>query len=277
MENIFGSKFKLYFKQKQIEEEYTKDVNEKLNNYVKLLTISLGMLSLIPCFEVAFMFYLTSYKDFMGVTILTFTINLIYLVLTCLVCNTKNIKILRVINYINYSLVAFILLNILYPLVHYMKISKIILYGIISLEVFARMVWILLGLHGFMEGLLICIFTSVAAWSTYATIGEGLAVENNILLLITRTICMMFVVIFAYFLEKTQRKVYYFDYLNKKKNEWNENVLNKMNAGFFSYKNKNINYINHYLQNEIKNWKFLNLKPICSNSKTTEHEEGKFI
>jgi hypothetical protein len=275
MESIFGSKLKLSFKRREIEDAYTEEVNLQLSKYVKTFTICLAIFSLIPSFEVAFMFNLSAKRDFLAVTIFTFIINIVYLAMTCLVCRMRSIKFLKVINYINYFSLTFILLNSLYPLVHYVGISKVFIYGIISLEVFARMVWILLGLHGFVEGLIICVISSATAWSFYGTIAKDLSFADNVLLLITRMICMSFVVIFAYFLEKTQRKVYYYDYLNKKKTEWKENVLNKMNAGFFTLKNDEVNYINLYMKNEIKNWK--QFKAISSNSKTFEQEESKYI
>ena len=256
MENIFKSNIKLNFVKKEIENDYRDQLNQKILLVIRRITIFLGLLSLFPSIEIFYLLRLTEERDFQAVMSISFFINFIYFILIFLTFMTKHYRTLKIINYINYYALGFIILNFLYPLLNYVKLNRVFVYGIFSLEVIIRIVWIITGIHGFIESVTICVVSSLAVWSVYSTIGKANFYEDNILLLLTRSICMLLVVVFAYFLEKNHKKAFYSDFLNKKKTEWLDNVLNKMNSGFFSVKEDKINYTNSIFKKKYRTCSF---------------------
>jgi hypothetical protein len=252
MENIFSSAFKLTYLRKDIEEEYIRKKEDAILKNFKFVSVPLLILSLSGSIEISFFFSLWDKVEFRVVMFSSYIVSILCFAFCLYGILLKNKRVLKIINFLNYYILLYIFVNIRIPLVIFMKTDWKVYFFLITLEIFVRMLWIMLQLNNFFEFFIVNCMIVISVWSVYGIHPE----VNNIhqYLSLANSISLSILLVFAYFLEKSHKKAFYYNYLNEQKAEWLQNVLDNMKTGYMSIQGENISYINNYLEQIFNNW-----------------------
>jgi hypothetical protein len=250
MEDIFSSAFNLNFHSLNLEEEYNKTIEKKVKVYIRMITLIIFLASLGPTIEISFFFEYYFKNNFKVVMFTSYFISLITINFLFLVLLNNKI-VIKIVNYVNYFILLFIFTNLRYPLINFLKVDTIIFYVFTTTEIVLRLILALLGIYNFLEFSILNVLTICSTWLIYAPVAPNNTFTTNMLLLMAYSIAIIVVIIFSYFLEKYNKRAFYFYYLNKQKTEWLENVLENMKTGFVSIKGNKFSYINESSENMI--------------------------
>lgn len=250
-DKIFKSCFNLQFTKKETEAEYENHKCGLIKKYI--LLYSFLMLLFAFGTSITASIYLEKFYlrvDFRITTYTSYFISIIYIVFLIISAFVKNPQVLKYMNYVNYYLITFIFVNFRYGLVNWIKVDIIIFYAINTFEIVVRVSWLLIGLLGFLESVLLNTLIILSNWIYYVPIQRD---EFTFYFLIAHTIVYVIVISFSYSCEYQQRKSFYFILVANKKNKWFSNIFENMNTGFISVKDGKIKYINKFmLENLIK-------------------------
>lgn len=141
---IFTSKITMNYHDSKIQEEYHKQMTDKIIKYRFLFPILLFITSLSNL--AVHLFNLNKYKapDFYNNFICICIISCLLIVIIILSISKKNIKLLRVINYTNYFLLAWIFSTFRYGSIYVMDNDTTLYYVFIFCEYLFRCMWHLL-------------------------------------------------------------------------------------------------------------------------------------
>lgn len=256
MAEIFDSCFKLSFSQKDIESDYSRNKEKSVSSSLKIVSILIFILSCAASTSISFFYADYADLSFKVLMVISYFITFCYLIfLSLLFCMRKNIRFYKFLNNFNYSVLVFVSINFRYPLIHYLKVNNILFYALMTVETMFRLGFIVVNLITFLENFILNCITLFFIWVVYPPIGDPTTELTNMLLLLACSMDVLLVILFGYFLERQRKMAFYYSFTANRKAQWLLNILDNLNNGFISIKNKKIAYINSYMLNKIENYK----------------------
>jgi hypothetical protein len=143
-------------------------------------------------------------------------------------------------------------INYRYAVTHFSSADATVFNLLVTVEMILRLTWIIFGLLGFCEMMILNFVTAALLWSIYFPIGyDNGDFMSYVFLRLVHTILLGFVTIFSYFYEKKDKTSFHYLYLFESKYKWFSNIFDNMNTGFLSLKGNKISYINQSLNQTI--------------------------
>jgi hypothetical protein len=181
-------------------------------------------------------------------TIFCFITGSLSIIITLLCIVIKGNKFQEWLTYISYILILFVFSNLRYYLVWIIQIDILIYALTFVIELIVRLMWFEFGLIDFVPGvylqiigmvLNLCIFAPIIPVHYYFRF----SIYNCILVLTS---------IMSYFLIREQKRSFFYNFSLKLQNQWYESIIDNMNSGFISIKDKEIKYFNKVLLSFFK-------------------------
>jgi hypothetical protein len=248
---IFKSNITLCFRDKYYNTKYTeqklsfrKKYNIILSSFLTILSTAITILMIIIYPQLKQHFN-TTYS-----AIYSFITGALSVIITLLCVFIKGNKFQEWLTYLNYILIIFVFSNARY---YFVWISQtqidLLLYTLIFvIEMTFRLIWFVLGLIDFVPGVYLQVISIVFNLCIMSPISPfpfmfRMAIYNCILILTT---------IMTYFYIKEKKSSFYYNLSLKLKNEWYESIIDNMNSGFISIKDKEIQCYNKTLLGFIR-------------------------
>jgi hypothetical protein len=241
---MFNSRISLCFKDKFYESKYDQEMSISRKKYNLILSlimtcisISISILMLLEysSLQVQFNTYYSALFCFVT-TLLT-----IFLTLLCLFLNGKKSQ--EWLSHLNYMLILFVFADARYYFVWVLKIDLLVYALIFVFEVIFRLMWSVLGLVDFVPGVYLQVTSIVLNFLLFFPL---LPVHFYFRFSIY-TCILILNSIMSYFYIIEQKRCFYYNLSLKLKNEWYESIIDNMNSGFISIKDKEIQYYNKTL------------------------------
>jgi signal transduction histidine kinase len=241
--HIFNSLVTLRYKDKHYEAKYKEkhSLRRKYNIFLSLfltcLIISVSILMIVDYSDLDGS-YNTRYS-----TMFCFITGALSIIITLLCIIVKGNKFQEWLTYVSYILILFVFANLRYYLVWVIKIDLLIYTLIFVIEMIFRLMWFELGLIDFVPGVYLQLTSMVINFCIFAPILPRnyffrFSVYNCILILTS---------IMSYFLIREQKRSFYYNLSLKLQNQWYESIIDNMNSGFISIKDREIQYFNKIL------------------------------
>jgi signal transduction histidine kinase len=248
--DIFSSKITLKLKDEYFESLYNKKKFKHIQKYNIIFSTILLVLSL-PMTILLIIQYQQIHEAFEldYIMIIQFISNG-FIFLTCVlsIVITRNNNIQHCLSYMNYYLILFVIATYNYYLFFRLNIDELIYTLTLIIEICLRMSWFFLGVIDFVPG----IYLQVISMVTTCTIFFVIIPVNLLYRLSVYSLIHVLISGVTYFYLK-ELKISYYYYLSMwKKYEWFKNVIDSMNSGFISIKDREINYCNNALRNLFK-------------------------
>lgn len=257
-EKIFSNNFTLRFQKSIIEKEYI-EMKEKLHKYyVKYMTMLVFIINigLIILFSIILKenFHLLNFKILaLSTYVFSFIVLSAFIISLAL---SNNSKILNLINNIDYFILFFLMTNLYFVVGEFLGGIPMITYLLMGTEMIIRLVWVLLGLQGFLESFVLIIIAIIFEWVLYGNIPTKIPMKDLHLFNGTHSIIMLYVLIFSYFMIKQQKVSFFFFKNANAKAEWFSSVLENINTGYLIIKNGKVFYVNSYLYSKLETLNF---------------------
>jgi signal transduction histidine kinase/CheY-like chemotaxis protein len=255
---MFNSRITLTYKDKFIEGKYKEARYESLRQYNITLSIILTVLSIIITGLMIKEFPLLkqTLPNF-AASIYCFTSAALTIIITILSIYTKNNRCQEWLAYLNYLMVLFVFTNYKFYSNFVLKADILIYVLIFFTEIMFRLAWFIFGCIDFLPGAYLQLITIVLNFSLY-----GIIVPLHLFFRFSIHNCILiFTSILSYLYIKEHKRCFYYNFSLKLKNGWYKSIIDNMNSGFISIKDKCIKYYNKPLLNFLKN-------AYCSTSKT---------
>jgi hypothetical protein len=255
-EENFENILKLKYSKSELLAIFNKEKEKSIRNYIKPMTISIFIASLVSTIQISFLFSHYSHNNFKLIMIFSYAMTLIYMGLTASIfLRFQSKKLLLITNYINYFCLLFVFIDFGYPLIHFVQVNHILFYCLVSIEIVVRLIPLGLMMYNFKEFLILNVMTIFAMWALYGPVGDPKTLTENMLFLTAYTGQIIVVITYSYFLIKNQgNTLNCMDILNKKLN-WFKNVLENSNAGYISIADGHVSYMNNFLIEKFSEWK----------------------
>lgn len=256
-EKIFKSEFKLNFILTNIENEYSKHKEQLIQKCVKIFTWIIFIMSLGPTILISCNFKFYGYINFKIIMYTSyFTSFVLFINLLIVRYKIDKTNLMRLIIYVNYYLFTFVWVNFLYQIGHFLKGPPILFFALFSAEMIFRLIWVLIGIFGFTDSLIIICSAIITEWAIYGPMPGFIPLIETMLYILSHSVGMILMLIFSYFLVKQQKRAFYFYHRANMKAKWFSSILESMNTGYMSLSKVGINYVNTYLSSILENLKF---------------------
>lgn len=257
-EKIFKNCIFLQFYKKEIEEKFVNDKNMNVMKYNIYMILFIFLFSIAASTSISFFYLQYDTDSFKAIMFTSYLITFIYIFIIIFgIIYRKSLNVQKILNYVNYISLLFVYVNLRYPLVIYIQISSNVFYILICIDIIFRLIWKILGLVSFLENLILCLITVAFYWPLYASIAEASTISVTLTSMGAYTTAITIAVIFSYFIDKQQKKAFYYFYTANQKAERFSNILDNINSGFISIKGNKISYINEFLIKIIESNKVL--------------------
>jgi hypothetical protein len=267
-QKIFTNLYNLKYSKQEIEVEFNLVKDKLLKKYIKTITILTFLISFGPSIVISNLFSFSELKSFKMIMCFSYFMNFSCLIMTFTTFLSKNIKFMKIIIYLNYYFILFFILNIRYPLVHFVKSDIMYIFFLVCADVFIRTLWIIYEIFTFLELFTLNLLSAISMWAIYTPVGEAKMLQIDFLISGVNSICLIIVILFGFISERNQKKAFYFKYKTERKAQWLDNVLDNMKTGFLSIKGEKITYVNNYLEKLFDAW-------ICKTNKIDHIYSGK--
>jgi nitrogen-specific signal transduction histidine kinase/CheY-like chemotaxis protein len=242
--DVFNSDLTLIFCDKLYETKY----GERKFHYLRKYNIIHSMV--LTTLSVGFsIFMLVKFSTFNQNTagrftaIFSFVTSLMSIVLLLLTILIKNNKLQNWVTHLNYMMILFIFVNYRYLFIVVCRVDVYIFVLIFTLETMFRLTWFFLGCMDFIQGVYLQVLSIVLNF----VILSALFPMSKYFRFSIFALLMMSTTCISYFYIKEQKRSFYFNLALALKNEWYESILDNINSGFISIRDRKIHYINKTL------------------------------
>jgi signal transduction histidine kinase len=246
---MFNSVITLKFKDRYYETQYKEDkylFRKKYNIILSIIllcfsiSISIGMLIEYP--------YLKEQFSLNYSTIFCFITGLLNIILVFLCIFIKSNKVQEWLTYVNYMMILPIFTIMRYFITWAVNLDMYVYVFIFFVELILRLIWFVLGLIDFVPGIYLQVLTIVANFGFFSVlITLPFYYRFSIY-----TFILIFISVLSYFFILEQKRSFYYNFSLKLKNEWYESIIDNMNSGFISIKDKEVQYYNKTLLSFFK-------------------------
>jgi hypothetical protein len=256
-EKIFKSNFKLDFILPTIEKEFSKHKEHLILKCIKIFTWIIFILSLGPTILISCNFKFYKYISFQIIMYTSYSTSFILFINLLLVkFLNKRILLMRIIIFVTYYLFTFVWVNFLYQIGHFLQGPPILFFALFSAEMIFRLIWVLVGIMGFVDSLIIISSAIITEWVMYGPMPGFIPLTETMLYILSHSVGMILMLIFSYFLVKQQKRAFYFYQKANLKAIWFSSILENINTGYMSSSKLGISYVNTYLSSMLENLKF---------------------
>jgi hypothetical protein len=279
---MFASEFKLNYNNENIELDYQKMRDIKLLTFNKWI-VNFSFISAIAVailqstnFEMV-----NKYGFFKFNIVMNYIAIFVYLVFIFISCLSKNMTVLRRIHYIVFYFQIFVIMGFRFEFfIIYSSMSKMIFFEYL-IEMFVRMVWVILFLHSFLESLILNSLVIVTVWLTVPFLYPTENFNDEMINSLAYSCVIFLVMVIAYILERQQKIAFYYLWQSYRKAKWLTSILDNLNSGFVSVKSGRIKYINSFFISHFEKYKHTSkltedMKEVKSTIFSTKRE-GKWI
>jgi hypothetical protein len=266
-DRIFKNNFTLEFLKQDTEKSYNFNKTEYLINKAKMINTILFLLSILTS---TVNWYFRDESNTLEFLIVRYTsyansgLNLVFLVIGY---KSRNKTILRINYYIGYIFFLFTAANFKYPLIVFVnKKTFLIMIFLILSEVLFRLFYAISYVFSFREFLFLNLIEIVLIWIYIYPTSDPLITRITVTFLCCYTFVFCFFTMFCYLIDKQLRTAFYYQTHYEEKLKWVNLVLDNVNTGILSIKEKEITFINNFLINILQNHKYSNLASITESN-----------
>jgi signal transduction histidine kinase len=246
---IFSNRITLSFRDKYYETQYTKENFSSLRKYNIILSLVLNCISIAITITL-----IIQYNQLKGIfcsqylAIFSFiagTLNLILLLL-CIIVRNKNTQ--KWLSYSNYIMILFVFVVYRFYFSFLIQVDYMIFALVFIIEMVFRLSLYVLGCIDFMPGVYLQVLSIVLNFALFAVM---FPLETYFRFTIY-TCILIFTTLMSYFYIKEQKSSFYYNMSLRFKNEWYKSIIDNMNSGFISIKEKRIQYFNKTILTYLK-------------------------
>jgi hypothetical protein len=242
IENIFESVITLRLVDKLFELSYQDHRYQKLRKYNIILSGIMFTLAIILAGSLLFSLTLlwsafnTQYSTMISfVTTLSLGINLLLSIFV------KHNRVQDWVTYLNYTFVLFLFSSYRFYLIFVVKADLLVYTFVFTVEILLRLTFFFLGVIDFVPGVYLQVMSILLNYGIFAAVVPiylhfRFSLYAGILIITTGI---------TYFYIKEQKKSFFYFLSIKTKYDWFKNVIDNMNSGFISVRNREINYYNN--------------------------------
>jgi signal transduction histidine kinase len=246
---MFNSRITLLFKDKFYENKYCEDRYIHLRRYNIILSLVLTGLCL-PITICIILDHNEMVKAFSGQfsAFLCYVSTSINIILTLLCLFIKGNKYQEWLTYLNFLMILFTFGDYKFYFVYILKADFMVYTLLFTVEIMFRLLWFVLGCIDFVPGVYLQVLTMIMNMVIFSgPVPMMLFYRFSIYHCILITTSVL-----SYFFIRERKRSFYYNLSLKLKNEWYKSIIDNMNSGFISIKNKGIQYYNKTLLNFIK-------------------------
>jgi hypothetical protein len=253
---MFVSKLNLKFRNEKTEKDFQKMKETKFLIFNKWIVL----FSFISAVAVAIL-QSTNFEKFEEYVFFRFNIIMnfiaifIYFIFVFFACFSKNLKILRWIHYFIFYFQIFVIMAFRFENFKILKSASTLIFFQYLIEMFVRLVWVILYLHSFLESLILNSLVILTVWLTIPFMYPTENFEDEMITSLAYSCVLFMVMAIAYIIEREQKKAFYFLWQADSKAKWLTSILDNLNSGFVSIKNGKIKYINSFFINHLEKLK----------------------
>jgi signal transduction histidine kinase/CheY-like chemotaxis protein len=170
------------------------------------------------------------------------------------------------LTYLTYIVILLVFSNFRYYCIFVLKIDMLIYTLIFVIEMKFRLIFFVTGLIDFVPGVYLQLIVIITSVSIFAPI-----IPLNLYFRMSVYACLLVLTsAMSYFFSKERKRSFYFNLSLKIKNDWYESIIDNMNSGFISIKDKEIQYYNKTLLGFLK-------KPSSNEAVLTNNENANLV
>jgi signal transduction histidine kinase/CheY-like chemotaxis protein len=264
---IFNSRITLSFKDKYYDMKYNQETTASRKKYNILTSVFLTCISI--AFTIPMIMEYSNLKEALNSrysAMLCYISTGLILVLTTICIIVKNHSFQKWLTYLNYIAILFVFSNFRYYCLFMLKTDIFIYTLLFIVEMKFRLVLFIVGLIDFVPGVylqLILIIFNISIFSPILPLTLYFRFSIYAFL-------MMLMSLMSYFFTRERKRSFYWNLSLKIKNSWYESIIDNMNSGFISIKDKEIQYYNKTLLGFLK-------KPSSNEVILTNNENANFV
>jgi hypothetical protein len=164
---IFKNIFFLSFKELKLDKKYTEQKLKAIGVYYNLFGVIQFLISVSSSAEN--LFFKNNAEGISQKFVVYFSIitTIYYFFSLIFGCIIKNQNILLYLNYINYVCITFTCGFLKYPLIHFVKVSPVVMIVLLLFEILARIYWVILNVMDFKENFFLNIINICIIWGVF--------------------------------------------------------------------------------------------------------------
>jgi signal transduction histidine kinase/CheY-like chemotaxis protein len=261
---IFNSRITLSFRDKYYEMKYNQEITATRKKYNILTSVFLTCISI--AFTIPMILEYSNLKEQLNSrysAMLCYISTGLVFILTTSCIFIKNHSFQKWLTYLNYVAIFFVFSNLRYYCLYVLKTDIFIYTLLFIIEMKFRLMLFVVGLIDFVPGVYLQLIQVVFNISIFSPIlPQALFFRFSIYAFL-----MMLMNLMSYFFACERKRSFYWNLSLKIKNSWYESIIDNMNSGFISIKDKEIQYHNQTLLGFLK-------KPSSSNEVALTNNEG---
>jgi signal transduction histidine kinase/CheY-like chemotaxis protein len=246
---MFNSRITLSFRDKYYDTKYNQEIIASRKKYNILTTIFLTCISIT--FTVPMIIEYPNLKEQLTShysALLCYISTCLVLVLTIICIIIRNHSFQKWLTYLNYIAIFFVFSTLRYYCLYLLKTDIFIYTLLFIIEMKFRLVLFVVGLVDFVPGVYLQLIQVVFNISIFSPIlPQALYFRFSIYAFL-----MMLMNVMSYFFARERKRSFYWNLSLKIKNSWYESIIDNMNSGFISIKDKEIQYYNQTLLGFLK-------------------------
>jgi hypothetical protein len=253
LEEMFDSKINLKFRDEKTEVDFQKMKESKFFIFNKWIVL----FSFISAVAVAILQSTNFDRKFEEYVFFKFNIMMnfiaifIYFIFLFFAFFSKNLTVLRWIHYILFYFQIFVIMGFRFEIFKKLNSTSTLIFFQYLIEMFVRLVWVILYLQSFLESLVLNSLVILTVWLTIPFMYPTENFQDEMINSLAYSCVLFMVIVIAYIIEIQQKKAFYFLWQADSKAKWLTSILDNLNSGFVSIKNGKIKYINSFFINHL--------------------------
>jgi hypothetical protein len=253
---MFASEFNLKFKDENIEEDFHEMKEKKFlffNKWIVLFSFTSAV--------AVFILQSTNSEKFDQYVFFKFNITMnviaivMYFIFIFFSIFSKNLTVLRWVHYILFYFQIFVIMAFRFEIFKTQSSTSTLIFFQYLIEMFFRLIWVILFLHSFLESLILNSLVILTVWLTVPFLYPTENFKDEMINSLAYSCVIFSVIVIAYIIERQQKLAFYFLWQAASKAKWLNSILDNLNSGFVSIKSGRIKYINSFFINQLEKFK----------------------